>query len=267
MFGKMKIWLVLLALGLFLAGCNLPSGESAGPPAAAAEATVTPPPEAVSTIVQATLQAFTATAVQQPLATPTALPVASLTPTPSPTATLTPTITPTYSPPRLTFTGNTNCRMGPGGDYPVVEVLQSGWTVSVTGRYQEHYWVVQAPDGKTCWAVDDFAQPEGSVFLVATVTPPPTPTPKPPVQPIGLHYYYVCQADGSVSVQLTWQDRATNEEGYRIYRDGNLIISLPANATEYDDALPYEGTYVYGIASFNVAGEAKTSMTADIACH
>ena len=157
--------------------------------------------------------------------------------------------------------------MGPGPDYPVLLVLQTGWTVSVQGRYAENWWIVQAPNGKICWAAGDYAQPQGSVHLVPTATLPPTPTPKPPVQPTGLHYYYTCLAGGGVSVQLTWLDNAINEAGYRIYRDGVLIAELGAGSTLYDDSVPSEGTYAYQIASFNVAGEAKTRMTAEISCH
>ncbi len=136
----------------------------------------------------------------------------------------------------------------------------------IIGRYNEGYWQVRLEDGKTCWASEEAARAAGSLHLVPTVIPPATPTPQPPQRPIGLRYFYVCQADGSVTVELTWQDVAVNEAGYRIYRDGVLIAELPSDATLYNDSLAQQGTYRYEFAAFNGGGEARTGMTAEITC-
>jgi hypothetical protein len=36
---------------------------------------------------------------------------------------------------------------------------------------------------------------------------------------------------------LSWTDKAANETGYRIYRDGQVIAELPADSTSYLDSI------------------------------
>jgi fibronectin type 3 domain-containing protein len=38
-------------------------------------------------------------------------------------------------------------------------------------------------------------------------------------------------------VRITWTDQATNETGYKIYRNGSLIATVAANATAYEDVI------------------------------
>jgi hypothetical protein len=49
-------------------------------------------------------------------------------------------------------------------------------------------------------------------------------------------------------------DNADNEEGYRVYRDGNLLATLGKNAKSYTDHPPYGGPYTYGVEAFNSTG-------------
>ncbi len=229
-------------------------------PQAAPTEAAAPPPDLVATLVQATLTVVEGGA--------TAAPTTAATPAPSATASpaASPTVTPTYSPPKLYFTGATNCRSGPDTAYPVLVVLAEASQADIIGRYGENYWQVRLADGTICWVAGDAAQAEGSVHLAPTVEPPPTPTPQPPRRPVGLRYFYTCQLDGTVTVELSWQDAAENETGYRIYRDGILLVELPANAQAYTDLLPAAGSYRYEFAAFNGGGEATTGMTADISC-
>ena len=74
-------------------------------------------------------------------------------------------------------------------------------------------------------------------------------------------------------VELTWTDVATNEEGYRVYRNDELIFTLSANSTGAEDdttvgglffivtpggptATPYPGVK-YSIRAFNGNGNSE----------
>jgi hypothetical protein len=81
-------------------------------------------------------------------------------------------------------------------------------------------------------------------------------------RPGGLTYSYEC-ASGAVSITLSWTDAANNEDGYRIYRDGNQVAELAADSTSYTETVPSSGTYTYKIAAFNGSGESPTQMTVD----
>jgi hypothetical protein len=63
-----------------------------------------------------------------------------------------------------------------------------------------------------------------------------------------------------------WNDTATNESGYRVYRDGNLIATLGANATGYTDSPPYGGPYTYGVEAFNAAGASSRPTVVESGC-
>jgi fibronectin type 3 domain-containing protein len=64
----------------------------------------------------------------------------------------------------------------------------------------------------------------------------------------------------ATTIDIAWQDNATNEDGYRIFRkatggDFTLIQTLPANSTSFHDSnLTPNVEYDYHIQAFNVAG-------------
>ena len=61
------------------------------------------------------------------------------------------------------------------------------------------------------------------------------------------------------SMAVKWTDRATNETGYKVYRNDLLIATLGANASGYKDTKVTRGvTYTYCVAAYNGAGEGKT---------
>lgn len=79
--------------------------------------------------------------------------------------------------------------------------------------------------------------------------------------PGDLRYTYDCTT-GVVNITLIWLDKAGNEDGYRIYRDGKKLADLPADSTTYDDVVPASGSYQYTVASFNLSGESPVSVKA-----
>ncbi|MGD8413889.1 MAG: hypothetical protein PVF33_06640, partial [Candidatus Latescibacterota bacterium] len=64
--------------------------------------------------------------------------------------------------------------------------------------------------------------------------------------------YSVSATDGILKsrVRVTWDDRSTNERGFRIYRDGEAIASVEPNVEVYEDFDAQPGrTYEYGVAT------------------
>lgn len=84
-----------------------------------------------------------------------------------------------------------------------------------------------------------------------------TTPPAPPAAPSGL----VLDIISSFQLNLRWSDHATNETGYRLQRrigtgSWEPAISLPANATSYQDVGLEEGTtYSYRVWALNVNGD------------
>ena len=56
-----------------------------------------------------------------------------------------------------------------------------------------------------------------------------------------------------MTVHLAWNDRSNSEDGYRVYRDQQLIATLPPNSTSYVDvAFVATGkTLSYSVEAFN----------------
>ncbi|GAB4504454.1 MAG: hypothetical protein Fur0043_14480 [Anaerolineales bacterium] len=242
-----------LSLLFLLAACNLPTR-----PDLSLE-------DQAATIVAATLQA------QHLLATPTAPkaaePPPSLPSPPTSTKTPTPTITPTYSTPLLKVNESTNCRSGPGQAFEILTTFNPGATVEIVGRYpQENYWIVKNPNGGTCWIWGEYSTATGSHWTVPSMTPPSPPTQSPPSPPGSLFYNFSCTLAGEVTTSLTWTDRANNEQGYRVYRNGTLVAELSPNSTAYlDTFIGTGGLITYGVSSFNAAGN-SAQATISFSC-
>jgi len=109
--------------------------------------------------------------------------------------------------------------------------------------------------------------------LSPTPTISPTPTEKPtlPAKPSLQNYDFFCAWNGvntDLSITIKWSDKANNESGYRIYRNGSQLIELSENTTTYDDTLAVNSgeTTTYGIEAYNAAGgssQATLSATCD----
>jgi hypothetical protein len=101
------------------------------------------------------------------------------------------------------------------------------------------------------------------------VPPLPTATPssEPPAAPGGFSTGQVVCSANEYTVPLSWQDQSDNEEGFRLYRDGQLIATLNANAKGYTDSPPATGSPVeYGLEAFNDAGASSRVETSDGGC-
>ena len=88
------------------------------------------------------------------------------------------------------------------------------------------------------------------------VTPSP-PAPTPPSAPSNL----TADAVSHKQVELHWFDNSHDEDGFRIYRDNNLVATVGPNVTTYLDAgLEPATTYQYVVKAYNQVGESGASL-------
>jgi len=186
------------------------------------------------------------------------------------TATASPSlVTPTWTPPAATFLQNGNCRRGPGTVYDVSTSYAQGQQVMLEGRNADSsWWWLLMAEGGHCWASGSVLELNGPFAQLPIIPAPPTPPPalQPPASPGQLGIANQVCTDQAYSVTLQWVDAASNETGYRIYRDGTLIATLGPNSTGYTDEPPYGGPYAYAVESFNGAGPSSRPTVQESGC-
>lgn len=214
-----------------------------------------------------TAAASTLLAMVTPQTTATSLPtLTQITPSISPTSQPTYTSTPSYSIPTLTLRDATNCRSGPGLAYEIIVTYPINQTLEIAGRYEaENFWLVKSSESLTgtCWLWGEYADVAGSYWTVAVVTPPPAPSPAPLYAPSLQKYDYSCNdINSTFSFRMIWEDRAGNEAGYRIFRDGSLVAELPAGSTNYAETIlmPANRSAEYSVQAYNATDTAGMSM-------
>lgn len=167
-------------------------------------------PHVVGTAIAQTLAAFSPTS--SPVATVTSsessTPASTVTAvstveTPSPTSTLIVSVTSTAIPlftatqpatltpvpispggVQVSVSVPTNCRVGPGVEYPRVSALRPGEVAEVVGRHADrNYWVIRVPGSTTatCWLWGQYATVSGSTDALPVMSPPPVPATSTPV--------------------------------------------------------------------------------------
>jgi len=146
---------------------------------------------------------------------------------------------------------NAFCRRGPGTAYYDLGTFNQGQSLMLEGisppGQPVWYWA-RMPDGVAfCWisaAVLDVQGPTGG--LLVTNAPPI------PAAPTGLEIgRRMCEVTKKAYViRLEWDD-VSNETGYRVYRDGALLATLPAGSTSYTDNPPLGGPYKYAVEAYN----------------
>ena len=112
------------------------------------------------------------------------------------------------------------------------------------------------------------AQTQNAIVLPTSTLPlattSPTTTPTPPNTPVWLVYKYTCEFvvnGGNMTMNLTWTDRSNTEDGYKVYRDKQVIATLAPNSTSYlDVAFVATGrTLSYSVEAFNLDWRASSS--------
>ena len=215
-----------------ISACNLPSASS--------DPSIN---DQAATIVAMTLQAGSTPTAQTILNTPTAM---SIVTKPGPSS--------------FTATENTNCRSGPGKNYARLTTIPGGTTVTIVARYATgSFWIVTPPDGSSnCWVDSTLGTVTGDTTTLPQITPVASENKDSPERPGSLYYEYSCPF-GNLSTVLTWADKADNETGYRIYRNDQQIVELPANSKTYtDNTTIIVGTSIsYSVEAFNEAGASE----------
>ncbi len=118
------------------------------------------------------------------------------------------------------------------------------------------------PSTKTYKMVASNSSEEVERFVTIEVSTPVVP-PKAPAQ---LNIVNQVCTGQTYAVTLGWIDAADNEDGYRVYRDGNLITTLGPNAKGFTDNPPYGGPYTYGVEAFNDAGASSRPTVQEAGC-
>ncbi len=207
--------------------------------------------------------------------TPSHTPTYTPTPSHTPTLTLTPSYTPskTLSPTPecpyaagFTFTQDANCRAGPGTAYNQVTSFNQGQTVQIVAQNggDPRWWLVSIPgySSWTCWVSYITGTACGNYNHVAIITvPPPIAAPAPPT---GLSASW----DTSYcTVSLIWED-VSDEDGYRLFRDGKRIAKLHADETSYvDETADSSIGHTYYVQAYNAGGSANSNEVTISYCY
>jgi hypothetical protein len=231
-----RIIYFLVVPSLLVSSCNMPATEGAADPAVVTSAAMT---------VQAALN-------QSPLASPTA-------------GDANQNVSGGEGNPSASFEDVTNCRTGPGVNYPPVTQIQPGVSVEIVGFLPPSFWVVKTDKGE-CWVAGQFVTPAGDISAVATVTAPPLPEGGAP-QSVNVEWQIGCDyVTNLATITLSWKDKG-DESGYRIVRNDIVIAELPADSTQYLDVITLLSgqTVGYRVIAFNPAGD-TSSKTISMGC-
>jgi hypothetical protein len=155
----------LTILGFALSACNLPAGNSVLEP--------TPQTE-IFTPTTEVMAESTATPTRQATDTPTV--TATETPIPEPSTTATPEA------PKAEVVRETNCRVGPAGNYDLVATYQVGQLLEVVAKdLGAGYWFVRNPEEpeEQCYLLAQNITITGDTELLPKFTPRPSPTAAP----------------------------------------------------------------------------------------
>ncbi|MEP7134578.1 MAG: hypothetical protein ABI904_06560 [Chloroflexota bacterium] len=158
-----RFFSLLMIGGLILSACNMPGSNTAAettPPTSQSVANTAVPIEATSTPTEIA-----------PTETPTATATETLTPEPSSTST--PEI------PKAEVNRESNCRVGPGGQYDLVATYQAGQKLEVVAKdLGNGFLFVKNPDKPEdqCYLLAQNITVTGDLSALPKFTPQPSPT-------------------------------------------------------------------------------------------
>ena len=239
---KSFVLLVPVALVLGLLACSVGTSTP-----------IANPLDAAGTVVSMTLQALGSATPAAPTSTSTAVPVTA-------TATTKPSLT--------INTNAAKCTEAPKAGATEVVSFAAGTVVDMIAKDTvDSYWLVKDPaSGSSCWVQTKDATPSGSFDLLPEVTPAANSSASVPGRPGRVNYNYSCEGN-SLTTTLIWSAAQGSVSGYRVYRLGNLVTQLPANATTYTETTDFTiGLQMnYAVEAYNDAG-ASTQLTWNFTC-
>lgn len=66
--------------------------------------------------------------------------------------------------------------------------------------------------------------------------------------------------DGAGNVDLSWTDKSDNEDGFRVFRNSDMVCSVSAESAGCQDSGATEGTHDYLVQVFNAGGTADSNV-------
>ena len=208
-------------------------------------------------------------------------------PIPSATSTFvpTPTFTPTFLPPMAVVGGLVPCYEEPGTQFSQVVALDATMQVTIEGKNEsEEFLMVTLPEiDRVCWIEAKYATlVSGEIPQLAVIVPTATPTPLAPNGVENFKGYGDCQPmfkpgrrtydKFTISMILTW-DGTPEAEGYRIYKDYQLLQVINGDQTKFIDSWLEEKKavsrlFTYGIQGFNSSGDSEiVSIPVSFSCN
>ena len=163
--------------------------------------------------------------------------------------------------PLASFEDITNCRTGPGVNYPPVTQIQPGVQVEIVGFFPPNFWIVKTDKGE-CWVAGQFVTPAGNISTVPTVSAVPTIEGGAPENVSLQKWDIFCNYEtNEANVTIAWADKE-EESGYRVVRNDIIIAEFPANTTEFKETITLLAgqTVGYYVVAFNTAGSTSSKV-------
>ena len=184
----------------------------------------------------------------------------------SPTAPAAAQVTQDISGARASVGDVTNCRTGPGTNYQRITQLQPGQEYTLVGFYSPGYWIVSTNEGE-CWVTGELVTPVGNYQGVPIVADAPT-AESSPLDGVSIsNYSWDCDAvNDQATVTIEWTDK-DGEGGYRIMRNDEQIVELPANTTVFTETITLLSGQTAGYIVIAFSGsETFSSSVITISC-
>lgn len=160
-----QLFCFLTIVGFIISACNLPVSGATAEPASQIEPSTPTTAITIETTVTPTSQV-----TETPTVTPTETPLSE------PSATATPEA------PKAEVVRETNCRVGPAGNYDLVATYQVGQKLEVVAKdLGAGYWFVKNPDqpDEQCYLLAQNITISGDTSVLPKFTPRPSPTAAP----------------------------------------------------------------------------------------
>ena len=141
-----------------------------------------------------------------------------------------------------------------GAQTSVVSTLQAIFTPQTTATVPPSLLPVTGWVTPTGPPTNTAVPPTPAVNLVT-----PSPTAALPYPPTLQEFTYYCDDfNNTLSFNLIWNDKADNESGYRIFRDGALVAELPSSSTAFTETIgmPASRSVTYYVQAYNSIGSA-----------
>jgi len=183
----LQLFCLLTTMVIVISACNMPSSN--------ATAEVLLPTQSPTTKATATIE-FTPTPTEIP-ATETLMATATETPLPEPSA--------TPEPPIAEVLRETNCRVGPAGNYDLVATYQPGQMLNVVAKdLGAGYWFVSNPEKpeEQCYLLAQNITITGDTTALPKFTPRPSPTAAPYFN-VAFKKYDTCQGEDFALFDVT----------------------------------------------------------------